>query len=366
MADGFEADDVIATLATEVVADAGRDVTIVTGDRDSYQLVEDPHVRVLYNKRGVSEYALYDEAGIRERTGVRPVDYVAYAAPRGDPSRQPSRRPRRRREDGCEARSTRMAGWMASFAAGLESRPPGSARTWREHEALARLNEEMMVLVRDVPLGSGHRRLGTAAGRHGAVRLLDFLEVLHELSRGARENLGPGRRRGLRWSADGLPAATGRGPGGCRGAVRRPGRRFCSRPWRALGGIDDRDGHRRRDPPPRVGPGPVWVAASHWSDGDEGWAMTRTARRPLIRSAVRPLEGSETSSGRTVPGWWPTMPSRSLRAIWGASGLDEVRRSSMDTALAAYLLDPADDRLRPGRPCWRRFTGGACPSLGRS
>ncbi len=84
-ADGFEADDVIATLA-KVVAEAGRDVTIVTGDRDSYQLVEDPHVRVLYNKRGVSEYALYDEAGILERTGVRPVDYVAYAALRGDPS----------------------------------------------------------------------------------------------------------------------------------------------------------------------------------------------------------------------------------------------------------------------------------------
>ena len=34
----------------------------MTGDRDSYQLVEDPHVKVLYNKRGVSDYALYDEA----------------------------------------------------------------------------------------------------------------------------------------------------------------------------------------------------------------------------------------------------------------------------------------------------------------
>ena len=58
-AEGFEADDVLATLAT-VARDAGRDVTIVTGDRDSYQLVEDPHVRVLYNKRGVSDYVLYD------------------------------------------------------------------------------------------------------------------------------------------------------------------------------------------------------------------------------------------------------------------------------------------------------------------
>ena len=41
---------------------------------------------MLYNKRGVSDYALYDEAGIEERTGVTPADYVAYAALRGDNS----------------------------------------------------------------------------------------------------------------------------------------------------------------------------------------------------------------------------------------------------------------------------------------
>ncbi len=82
---GFEADDVIATLATEG-RDRGDDVIVVTGDRDAYQLVEDPHVRVLYNRRGVSDYVLYDEAGILERTGVTPALYPQYAALRGDPS----------------------------------------------------------------------------------------------------------------------------------------------------------------------------------------------------------------------------------------------------------------------------------------
>src|SRR5437763_7568000 len=82
---GVEADDVIATLATRAAAE-GTDVVIVTGDRDSYQLVHDPHIKVLYNRRGVSDYALYDEAGIVERTGVRPDQYVYYAALRGDPS----------------------------------------------------------------------------------------------------------------------------------------------------------------------------------------------------------------------------------------------------------------------------------------
>ena len=83
---GVEADDVIATLTTQADAD-GIDVVIVTGDRDSYQLVHDPHVKVLYNKRGVSDYALYDEAGIAERClGVTPAQYLDYASLRGDTS----------------------------------------------------------------------------------------------------------------------------------------------------------------------------------------------------------------------------------------------------------------------------------------
>ncbi|HNI35269.1 MAG TPA: 5'-3' exonuclease H3TH domain-containing protein [Microthrixaceae bacterium] len=82
---GVEADDIIATLATSAAED-GIDTIIVTGDRDSYQLVADPHIKVLYNRRGVSDYAFYDEAGILERTGVRPDQYVFYAALRGDPS----------------------------------------------------------------------------------------------------------------------------------------------------------------------------------------------------------------------------------------------------------------------------------------
>ncbi len=82
---GFEGDDLIATIADRALK-AGDDLIIVTGDRDNYQLVSDPCIRVLYNKRGVSDYALYDEAGIFERTGVTPKQYADYAALRGDPS----------------------------------------------------------------------------------------------------------------------------------------------------------------------------------------------------------------------------------------------------------------------------------------
>lgn len=83
--DGFEADDIIATLATQAATD-GEDVVIVTGDRDTFQLVEDPHIRVMYNKRGISDVAFYDEAGIEERYGVTPGQYIDYAAMRGDSS----------------------------------------------------------------------------------------------------------------------------------------------------------------------------------------------------------------------------------------------------------------------------------------
>src|SRR5262245_15431363 len=82
---GFEADDVIATAAEQAVA-RGDEVVIVTGDRDAFQLVRDPHIKVLYNRRGVSDYALYDEAGIVEKTGVTAAQYPEYAALRGDPS----------------------------------------------------------------------------------------------------------------------------------------------------------------------------------------------------------------------------------------------------------------------------------------
>ncbi len=69
-ADGFEADDVIATLTTQA-EDAGFDVLIITGDRDAYQLVDD-HVTVLYPKKGVSDLARMTPAAVEEKYGLTP------------------------------------------------------------------------------------------------------------------------------------------------------------------------------------------------------------------------------------------------------------------------------------------------------
>jgi DNA polymerase I len=81
---GFEADDVIATLATQAEAD-GMDVLIVTGDRDAFQLVSD-RVTVLYNSRGVSDMRRMTPDAVQEKYGLTPAQYPEFAALRGDPS----------------------------------------------------------------------------------------------------------------------------------------------------------------------------------------------------------------------------------------------------------------------------------------
>jgi DNA polymerase-1 len=83
-AEGFEADDVIATLATQAAAQ-GMDVLIVTGDRDAFQLVDD-RVTVLYNSRGVSDMRRMTPAAVEEKYGLTPAQYPEFAALRGDPS----------------------------------------------------------------------------------------------------------------------------------------------------------------------------------------------------------------------------------------------------------------------------------------
>jgi DNA polymerase I len=146
---GFEADDVLATLATEA-RDRKHPVIVVTGDRDTYQLVEDPYVRVLYNKRGVSEYALYDEAGIEERTGVQPDKYPLLAALRGDPSDNLPGVPGVGEK--TAAKLINQFGDLDTLFAHLDGLSPKLRQNLAEHAERVRLNAEIIPLIRDVPL----------------------------------------------------------------------------------------------------------------------------------------------------------------------------------------------------------------------
>ena len=148
-APGFEADDVIATLATEA-AGRGWHVVVVTGDRDSFQLVHDPDVRVLYNKRGVSDYTLYDEAGIEQRSGVPPSQYVLLAALRGDPSDNLPGVPGVGEK--TAARLLTTYGDLDGIYDHLTELTPKLRENLAEHESLVRSNARIIPLVRDVPL----------------------------------------------------------------------------------------------------------------------------------------------------------------------------------------------------------------------
>ncbi|MDQ2636333.1 MAG: DNA polymerase I, partial [Actinomycetota bacterium] len=81
---GFEADDIIATLATQA-EDAGYRVLVVSGDRDSLQLVSDD-VTVLYPRKGVSELTRFTPEAVQNKYGLTPTQYPDFAALRGDPS----------------------------------------------------------------------------------------------------------------------------------------------------------------------------------------------------------------------------------------------------------------------------------------
>lgn len=82
--DGFEADDVLATLAAQA-GEQGIETVIVTGDADMLQVVS-PRTRVLYPKRTFSDPIMFDEAGVREKYGLSPSQLADFKALIGDTS----------------------------------------------------------------------------------------------------------------------------------------------------------------------------------------------------------------------------------------------------------------------------------------
>lgn len=84
--DGFEADDVIGTLAKHAKKDGIDQVIIVTGDRDILQLVRDEKIFVYMPTKGLSEAKLYGEKEVKERMGVAPEKIPDFKALAGDPS----------------------------------------------------------------------------------------------------------------------------------------------------------------------------------------------------------------------------------------------------------------------------------------
>ena len=83
--EGYEADDVIASLA-EQAKERGIDVTVVTGDRDAYQLADDGRVRIMTTSRGITDTRVYDRDGVVERYGIPPELIPDFIGLKGDTS----------------------------------------------------------------------------------------------------------------------------------------------------------------------------------------------------------------------------------------------------------------------------------------
>jgi DNA polymerase I len=84
-AEGFEADDVIGTIA-EKLKNKDVDVIIATGDADMFQLVDGEHVQVYHLRQGINDLVLYDDERVRERYGFGPEHVIDYKGIRGDAS----------------------------------------------------------------------------------------------------------------------------------------------------------------------------------------------------------------------------------------------------------------------------------------
>lgn len=205
---GFEADDIIATLAT-ALEHAGEDVIIVTGDRDAYQLVHDPHVKVLYNRRGVTDYVLYDEAGIEARTGVLPPLYPMLAALRGDPSDNLPGVPGVGEKTAAKLVNTYRD--LDSLFERTDELTPKLRASIEACEARVRLNFALTPLVRDVPVDLPLEALRFGGSDRAAMdSLLSLLEI-----KGPRDRISKAldRLEACSGSSDYSPAAvTSRDP----------------------------------------------------------------------------------------------------------------------------------------------------------
>lgn len=338
-APGYEADDIIATLATEG-RDAGRDVIIVTGDRDAYQLVEDPHVKVLYNKRGVSEYALYDEAGIAERTGVAPARYVEYAALRGDPS---DNLPGVGGVgDKTAARLINEHGGLDGIFSNLDSLTTKLRQNLGEAEDQVRTNAEVMTLVRNVPLGASLADLAVGDIDREAVRkLFDFLEFrsLHDRLAEVLGDAGSAEAAVLEAAVEVFDTAA-QAAAGLRAAAGRSGDLLAVA---APGGIGEGFAFVVDSAAGRAGFVPGRLLDDGDGDGDGGGD---------VAAALAEVFG---------PGG-PPVAMHGAKPFWRElidRGVDPANLS-LDTMLAAYLLDPSGDRydLADMLP---RFTGLELP-----
>jgi DNA polymerase-1 len=321
---GYEADDIIATLATEA-ENEGMDVLIVTGDRDVLQLVDD-HVTALMTRRGISDMSRFTPQAVEEKYGLTPQQYPDFAAIRGDPSDNLPGIP------GVGEKTATK--WVSEFGSLEElvnrvDEVKGKAGdALREHLGDVLRNRQMTALVRDMPLeqieAGPHDLVPTSWDREQIHQLFDTLQF-----RVLRERLYATLPEGIA------------GAGGAAG------------PAEPVAGFEVEVSL----------PGPDEVAqwiADHAAEGDRsGLAVSGTWGRgtgTLTGIAIAAPDGhgafidptALTESDQDALAGWLAADSLPLvihdakgpMHAFAAHGMDEIAGLTSDTALAAYLALP--------------------------
>ena len=326
---GWEADDLIATAAQQAV-DRGDDVVIVTGDRDVYQLVSDPGVKVLYNRRGVSDYALYDEAGIFERTGVTPAQYPEYAALRGDPSDNLPGVPGVGEK--TAAKLIQKYGGLDGIFEHVAEQTPKLRESLAAHEGRVRMNHDVSVLRRDAPVELPDD-LTIRPNADEVKRLFDFLEF-HAFADRLADALGPAAPVLSDSERQELVAevTVSESPSASVAALQSSPTVSLAGAWEGEPGRSSLHGLALVTNP--IDASVTWIPADHLDD-----------------DAVRDALGSVAFAAHDAKAL--------LRSLLEA-GVDAVGLV-LDTAIAAYLIDPAEARYELGLLI-ERHTSFAAPA----
>ncbi|MXP21235.1 DNA polymerase I [Gordonia sp. HNM0687] len=171
--EGYEADDIIATLATQADAEGYR-VVVVTGDRDSLQLVNDS-ITVLYPRKGVSDLTRFTPAEVEKKYGLTPAQYPDYAALRGDPSDNLPGIPGVGEK--TASKWIREYGSLASLVDHVDEVRGKVGDALRTHLASVQTNRQLTELVRDMQLPSSPDDLAMVGWDRDRIHVLfDDLE----------------------------------------------------------------------------------------------------------------------------------------------------------------------------------------------
>ena len=149
--EGYEADDVIASLA-ERAKETGIPVMIVTGDRDAYQLAENGSVRIMTTSRGITDTRVYDREGVVERYGIPPELVTDFIGLKGDTSDNIPGVPGI--GDKTAAQLLQQYGSLEEVLAHIDDISGAKRKeNLRENADLARLSKKLATLQRDIDAG---------------------------------------------------------------------------------------------------------------------------------------------------------------------------------------------------------------------